>query len=97
MTNAFWRGGSRIRMALPALVGLTLAAGGLSSPAHADPGCDDIRQLCKEATDRAAKCAKEAKGAKDAATRACKQLNDVRDASCTQAEIVCKPPVGEPG
>jgi len=94
MSKNFWRGGSRTKMALPMLAGLSLASGGLSAPAHADPGCDDIRQLCKEATGRAAKCAKEAK---DTAAKACKQLNDVRDASCTQAEIVCKPPVGEPG
>jgi len=92
MTNDFWRGGSRMRIALPMLIGLSLAAGG-SFPAYADPGCDDIRQLCKEATERAAKCAKDAK---DTAAGACKQLNDVRDATCTQAEIVCKPPVGEP-
>lgn len=94
MTRDFWRGGSRSRTALPALAGLLLTAGVLSVPVHADEGCDDIRQLCKEATERAAKCAKDAK---DGATKACKQLNDVRGATCTQAEIVCKPPVGEPG
>jgi hypothetical protein len=93
MTKDFRRGGSRMGTVLPVLAGL-LFGGVLSMPVHADQGCDDIRQLCKEATQRAAKCAKEAK---DEASNSCKQLNDVRDATCTQAEIVCKPPVGEPG
>jgi len=74
------------------LIAIALAVGSTANRAVADPGCDDVKQLCKEATARAAKCAKEEKDASS-----CKPLNDVRDATCTQAEIVCKPPVGEPG
>ena len=51
-----------------------------------------MKALCKEATARALKCTKEQSNAAE-----CKPLIDVRDATCTHADIVCKPAVGEPG
>ena len=60
------------------------------APARAD-GCDDMKQLCKEATAKAAKCAKDRTG-----TLNCPALDKVRNATCTHADIVCKPAVGEP-
>jgi hypothetical protein len=59
--------------------------------AHAD-GCEDMKQLCKEATAKATKCTKDSKD-----ERACKAVIDVRDTTCTQVDLVCKPAVGEPG
>lgn len=73
-------------------IALLVAAGGLQTQALADQGCEDMRQLCKDATAQAAKCAKQEKG--DASD--CKPLVDVREATCAQVEIICKPPVGEP-
>lgn len=69
-----------------------LAALGLCGEARADQGCDDMKALCKEATARAAKCVKE-----QGSEAQCKPLIDVRDATCTHADIVCKPAVAEPG
>jgi len=66
------------------------AALALCGEARAD-GCDDMKALCKEATARALKCTKEQSNAE------CKPLIDVRDATCTQVDLVCKPAVGEPG
>jgi hypothetical protein len=74
-------------------VALTATVVGLTMPAAADQGCEDMRQLCKEATAGAAKCAKQEKS--DAPPN-CKPLIDVREATCAQVEIICKPPVGEP-
>ena len=73
-------------------IALLAAAGGLQTQALADQGCEDMRQLCKDATAEAAKCAKQEKG--EASN--CKPLVDVREATCAQVEIICKPPVGEP-
>jgi len=78
-----------MRMALLTLAALFV---GLQTPAAADQGCEDMRQLCKDATAEAAKCAKQAK---NEAPPNCKSLVDVREATCAQVEIICKPPVGE--
>lgn len=53
-------------------------------------GCDDMKALCKEATARALRCTKEQ------STAECKPLIDVRDATCTQIDLVCKPAAPEP-
>jgi hypothetical protein len=74
------------------LIALLAAAGGLQTRALADQGCEDMRQLCKDATAEAAKCVKQEKG--EASN--CKPLVDAREATCAQVEIICKPPVGEP-
>ena len=76
------------RMMLVALAALTI---GLGRPAMAEQGCEDMRQLCKDATAEAAKCTKQGKS--DAPPN-CKPLIDVREATCTQAEIICKPASG---
>jgi hypothetical protein len=73
------------RPLLAAIAALTLCGG----EARAD-GCDDMKALCKEATARALKCTKEQ------STAECKALIDVRNATCTQIDLVCKPSVGEP-
>jgi hypothetical protein len=80
-----------LRVAGLLLIALLFMPAGLGT-ALADAGCDDVRQLCKEATAKALKCTKQEKDEAEA----CKPLTTVRDATCTQAEIVCKPPVGEP-
>ncbi len=77
----------RMGLILAAVAALASVSG-----ARADQGCDDMKALCKEATARAAKCVKEQGGEAQ-----CKPLIDVRDATCTHADIVCKPAVGEPG
>ena len=68
-----------------AIAALALHAG----EARAD-GCDDMKALCKEATARALKCTKEQSAAE------CKPLIDVRNATCTQIDLVCKPAAPEP-
>ena len=73
------------------LILVAVAALAPSSGTRADQGCEDMKTLCKEATARAAKCVKEQGGEAQ-----CKQLIDVRDATCTHADIVCKPAVKEP-
>ena len=70
---------------LTAVAALALCQG----EARAD-GCDDMKALCKEATARALKCTKEQSAAE------CKPLIDVRDATCTQIDLVCKPAAPEP-
>lgn len=75
------------------VVALAAATAGLRTPAVADQGCEDMRQLCKDATAAVAKCAKQEKSE---ALPNCKPLIDVREATCAQVEIICKPPVGEP-
>ncbi|AGK58239.1 hypothetical protein HYPDE_32833 [Hyphomicrobium denitrificans 1NES1] len=75
------------------LVALTATVVGLTTPAAADQGCEHMRQLCKDATAGAAKCAKQEKSE---ASPNCKPLINVREATCAQVEIICKPPVGEP-
>ncbi|CAA2141823.1 hypothetical protein [Hyphomicrobium sp. ghe19] len=57
--------------------------------ARAD-GCDDMKALCKEATAKALKCTNEQSAAE------CKPLIDVRNATCTQIDLVCKPAAPEP-
>lgn len=74
------------------LVALTATVIGLRTPAMADQGCEDMRQLCKDATAETAKCAKQEKSE---APPNCKPLIDVREATCAQAEIICKPAAGE--
>jgi hypothetical protein len=74
------------------LILAAIAALSCGGEARADQGCDDMKALCKEATARALKCTKEQSNAAE-----CKPLIDVRDATCTHADIVCKPAVGEPG
>jgi hypothetical protein len=77
---------------LSVLTVLLAIAIGMQTPARADQGCEDMRQLCKDAKANTAKCTKQEKG--DASS--CKPLVDISEATCTQAEIICKPPVGEP-
>lgn len=74
------------------LVALTALAMGMAGTAMAEQGCEDMRQLCKDATAEAAKCAKQ--GKPDAPPN-CKPLTDVRETTCAQAEIICKPASGE--
>lgn len=96
MDQEFYRSVRKVlrvsRVAGLLLIALLFVPVGFSTTALADAGCDDVRQLCKEATARALKCTKQESGE----TEACKPLTVVRDATCTQAEIVCKPPVGQP-
>lgn len=73
-------------------VALTAAILSLAAPAMAEQGCEDMRQLCKDATADAGKCAKQGKSE---APPNCKPLIDVREATCAQAEIICKPAAGE--
>lgn len=77
------------RLLRPMLIASVL---GLAAPAMADQGCEAMRQLCKDATTDADKCAKPGK---NTPPQNCKPLIDVREATCAQAEIICKPPVGE--
>jgi hypothetical protein len=77
---------------MPPLLMAATAIVGLMAPAMADQGCEDMRQLCKDATADVAKCEKQGKGN---AQPNCKALTDVREATCAQAEIICKPPVEE--
>jgi len=72
-----------------ALLIVHAVAGGLASQASAEPGCEDMRQLCNEAAANVAKCSKQAGG--DAHADVCKALIDVKEATCAQAEIICKP------
>lgn len=85
---------SLMRQRFARLLHVTLAAAALAlaSPAFADQGCEDMRQLCKDATANADKCAK---AGKSEAPPNCKPLIDVREATCTQAEIICKPATNE--
>jgi len=74
------------------LVALAAAVWNIAAPAMAEQGCEDMRQLCKDATADAAKCTKQGK---DEAPPNCKPLIDVREATCAQAEIICKPASGD--
>jgi hypothetical protein len=80
----------RLKFAQLMLIALSAVASG-AHYALADQGCEDMRQLCKDAKADAAKCVKQEKS-----EASCKRLIDVRETTCTQAEIICEPPVGEP-